>query len=185
MRIGRITVVFLAAVCGCSSPEVELNSDSRSNATPERPKLSSGENIGTFRDTRITARDKDELMNGAGPVDDDAPDEFTQTESGLKYRILRKSEEMKPRASETVSVHYRGWLDDGTEFDSSYARGEPISFPLDGVIPGWTEGMQLIGVGGMVELWIPAELGYGARGQGDDIPPNATLHFLVELLEIK
>jgi FKBP-type peptidyl-prolyl cis-trans isomerase FkpA len=120
-----------------------------------------------------------------GPVDKDAPKEFTATKSGLKYRILRKSNGPMPKASNTVKVNYKGWLDDGTEFDSSYKRGEPISFPLNGVIPGWTEGMQLVGAGGMIELEIPSQLGYGARGAGGAIPPNARLHFIVELLDVK
>ena len=123
-------------------------------------------------------------MTEIGPVDDDAPEEFTETDSGLKYRILRKADGAKPSASDTVTVNYRGWLDDDTEFDSSYARGEPISFPLRGVIPGWTEGMQLVGEGGMIELTIPAELGYGQQGAGGVIPPNATLHFIVELISV-
>jgi FKBP-type peptidyl-prolyl cis-trans isomerase FkpA len=120
-----------------------------------------------------------------GPVDKDAPEEFTTTKSGLKYRIRRKSTGEKPKASNEVTVNYKGWLDNGKEFDSSYKRGESISFPLNGVIPGWTEGMQLVGKGGMIELEIPAKLGYGARGAGRDVPPNATLHFIVELLDIK
>ena len=82
-------------------------------------------------------------------------------------------------------MNYRGWLDNGQEFDSSYKRGEPITFPLNGVIPGWTEGMQLVGAGGMIELEIPSELGYGKRGSPGSIPPDATLHFIVELFEIK
>jgi len=120
-----------------------------------------------------------------GPVDQDAPKEFTTTKSGLKYRILRKADGAKPKASNTVTVNYKGWLDGGKEFDSSYKRGEPISFPLNGVIPGWTEGMQLVPKGGMIELEIPSELGYGARGAGGVIPPNAKLHFIVELLDIE
>ncbi|GAB4153787.1 MAG: hypothetical protein Tsb009_30230 [Planctomycetaceae bacterium] len=124
-------------------------------------------------------------MAEPGPIDTDAPEEFTQTESGLKYRILRNSDGEKPTASHTVTVHYRGWLDDETEFDSSYKRGEPISFPLGGVISGWTEGMQLVGAGGMIELTIPPELGYGQQGAGGVIPPNATLHFLVELIDVQ
>jgi FKBP-type peptidyl-prolyl cis-trans isomerase FkpA len=120
-----------------------------------------------------------------GPTDKDAPKEFTTTKSGLKYRILRKSDGKKPTAKNTVTCHYRGWLDSGKEFDSSYKRGEVISFPLSGVIPGWTEGMQLVGEGGMIELEIPSKLGYGARGAGEDVPPNATLHFVVELIAIK
>lgn len=120
-----------------------------------------------------------------GPTDKDAPKEFTTTESGLKYRILRKSEGKKPTATSTVTVHYRGWLDSGKEFDSSYKRGESISFPLKGVIPGWTEGLQLVGEGGMIELEIPAKLGYGDRGAPPVIPGGATLHFIVELIKVK
>ena len=120
-----------------------------------------------------------------GPTDADAPKEFNATPSGLKYKVLRKGSGAKPKASDTVTVNYRGWLDDGKEFDSSYKRGEPISFPLNRVIPGWTEGMQLVGKGGMIELEIPSELGYGARGAGGAIPPNARLHFVVELIDIK
>lgn len=84
-----------------------------------------------------------------GPKDDDAPEEFTETKSGLKYRILRKSDGAKPKATDSVTVHYKGWLDNGKEFDSSYKRGEEISFPLDMVIPGWTEGLQLVAEGGI------------------------------------
>jgi len=120
-----------------------------------------------------------------GPIDKDAPEKFTATQSGLKYRILRKSNGDKPRSANTVTVHYKGWLDDGKEFDSSYKRGDPATFPLNRVIPGWTEGMQLVGKGGMIELEIPSKLGYGARGAPGAVPPNARLHFLVELLDIK
>lgn len=123
-------------------------------------------------------------MSEVGPVDENAPEEFTRTESGLEYRILRKSDGVRANAADSVTVHYRGWLDDGTEFDSSYKRGESISFPLSGVIPGWTEGMQLVGEGGMIELTIPPELGYGQRGAGSAVPPNATLHFIVELIAV-
>ena len=117
------------------------------------------------------------------PTADSAP-QFASTPSGLKYKMLREGTGGKPHATNSVTVHYRGWLDDGTEFDSSYKRGEPISFRLDQVIPGWTEGMQLVEKGGMIELEIPAELGYGARGAGGAIPPNARLHFVVELIDI-
>ena len=121
-----------------------------------------------------------------GEVDKDAPEEFTTTKSGLKYRIRRKAKGAKPKATDTVTVHYKGWLDSGKEFDSSYKRGEPVSFPLNRVIKGWTEGMQLCPLGGMIELEVPAKLGYGGRGIPQaGIPPNATLHFLVELKEIK
>ncbi len=119
-----------------------------------------------------------------GPADPDAPTELTQTESGLKYRILRRGNGSKPQVSDRVKVHYVGTLDDGTEFDSSYRRGQPATFSLRQVVPGWTEGLQLVERGGMIELEIPPELGYGSTGAGSDVPPNATLHFTVELIEI-
>ena len=126
------------------------------------------------------------LPKGAGAIDTDAPKAFTTTPSGLQYRVLRKGAGANPKATSKVKVHYHGWLDSGKVFDSSYQRGESIDFPLNQVIPGWTEGMQLVGEGGMIELLIPSDLGYGPRGTpGGPIPPNATLHFLVELLEVK
>jgi FKBP-type peptidyl-prolyl cis-trans isomerase FkpA len=126
-----------------------------------------------------------QLPPGAGKVDADAPKSMTKTSSGLQYRILRKSTGVKPKATNKVEVNYHGWLDDGKVFDSSYKRGESISFGLNQVIPGWTEGMQLVGEGGMIELTIPPNLGYGSRGAGRDVPPNATLHFLVELIKVQ
>lgn len=126
-----------------------------------------------------------DLPEGAGPIDEDAPEEFTRTPSGLYYRILRKSKGRKPRSFSTVLAHYRGWLNNGKQFDSSYDKGNPIEFPLTQVVPGWTEGLQLIGVGGMIELEVPARLGYGANGKPPAVPPNATLHFIVEMMEVK
>lgn len=120
-----------------------------------------------------------------GPRDPDAPEEFTTTSSGLRYRILREGIGDKPTSADSVRAHYKGTLDDGTEFDSSYKRGEPASFPLLEVVPGWTEGLQYVREGGMIELEIPGSLGYGPSGRPPKIPPNATLHFIVELLEIE
>jgi FKBP-type peptidyl-prolyl cis-trans isomerase FkpA len=125
------------------------------------------------------------LPKGAGAIDAAAPTAFTATASGLKYRILRDGSGTKPSASQSVEVHYHGWLPDGRVFDSSYQRGQTISFGLNQVIRGWTEGMQLVGEGGMIELLIPPDLGYGARGAGGVIPGNATLCFLVELKKVK
>ncbi len=119
-----------------------------------------------------------------GPQDADAPQEFTTTGSGLKYRILRQGTGQKPGSADSVTAHYKGWLDDDTEFDSSYKRSEPSTFSLLEVVPGWTEGLQYVREGGMIELEIPGHLGYGAEGRPGKIPPNATLHFIVELLEI-
>jgi FKBP-type peptidyl-prolyl cis-trans isomerase FklB len=107
------------------------------------------------------------------------------TASGLQYKVVKAGEGKKPKSSDTVKVHYRGTLLNGTEFDSSYARNEPITFPLDQVIPGWTEGVQLMPVGSKYTLYIPGKLAYGERGSPPTIGPNATLVFEVELLGIE
>ena len=114
-----------------------------------------------------------------------AKEGVTTTESGLQYEVITAAEGAKPSADDTVSVHYVGTLLDGTEFDSSIARGEPASFPLKGVIPGWTEGLQLMNVGSKFRFVIPSDLAYGDRGAGQAIGPGETLIFDVELLEIK
>ena len=130
--------------------------------------------------------DKDRIKVVPGPSDPDAPQEFTTTESGLKYRILRRSDGKKPTAEDRVRVHYRGTFDDGKIFDTSYGKtGSAIEFPLNGVVKGWGEGLQLVGEGSMIELEVPPELGYGKDGYPPTIPPDATLHFLVELLNVK
>lgn len=121
-----------------------------------------------------------------GKIDENASKEFKATASGLKYRILRTTGGTKPTAASKVEVNYKGWLNDLKIFDSSYQRGQPITFGLNQVIPGWTEGVQLIGVGEMIELDIPYQLAYGERGTpGGPIPPKAQLHFIVELISIK
>ena len=108
------------------------------------------------------------------------------TASGLQYRILTEGVGTEnPGASSLVTVHYSGKLTDGTEFDSSYKRNQPASFPVNGVIRGWTEALKLMHVGDKWELTIPPDLGYGSQGAGNAIPPDATLIFEVELLEIK
>ena len=106
------------------------------------------------------------------------------TKSGLVYRSLKDGTGASPQATDNVKVHYRGSFPDGREFDSSYKRNEPTEFPLNGVIPCWTEGVQLMKVGGKAKLTCPAAIAYGARGAGGVIPPNATLQFEIELLAI-
>jgi len=109
----------------------------------------------------------------------------TTTASGLQYLILKQGDGPKPKATDRVKVHYRGTLIDGTEFDSSYQRGQPATFAANRVIAGWTEALQLMKVGSKYRLFIPANLAYGERGAGAQIGPNATLIFEVELLAIE
>ena len=108
----------------------------------------------------------------------------TTTASGLQYKVLTPGTGKSPKATDTVLVHYAGTLINGTEFDSSYKRKEPISFPLNGVIAGWTEGVQLMSEGAKFRFFIPSKLAYGARGAGGVIGPNQALIFEVELLKV-
>lgn len=112
-------------------------------------------------------------------------DEVTATASGLQYEVLEAGSGAKPDATDVVEVHYRGTFLDGSEFDSSYKRGQTIEFPLRGVIAGWTEGVQLMSIGAKYRFFIPYNLAYGERGAGGVIPPFATLIFDVELVSIK
>ena len=104
--------------------------------------------------------------------------------SGLQYKVLQEGNGKKPQATDSVKCHYEGMLIDGTMFDSSIQRGEPATFPLNGVIKGWTEGLQLMQEGAKYRFFIPFHLGYGSRGAGQSIPPYATLIFDVELIEV-
>ncbi len=105
--------------------------------------------------------------------------------SGLQYKVIKKGTGDTPKETDTVTVNYRGTLIDGTEFDSSYRRGQPSTFTLKGIIPGWIEALQLMKVGSKWQLFIPSDLAYGERGAGNDIGPNATLIFEVELISVK
>jgi FKBP-type peptidyl-prolyl cis-trans isomerase len=154
----RLTLTLAAAVCllGCSKP-AEPAVDKPAAQPAPAPKADSGQKS-----------------------------EMKTTPSGLKYTVLKQGTgTVSPKATDTVNVHYHGTLLDGTVFDSSVERGQPISFPLNGVIPGWTEGLQLMKVGDKFKFEIPPNLAYGANSPSPKIPPNSTLVFEVELLGIQ
>nr|WP_040763903.1 FKBP-type peptidyl-prolyl cis-trans isomerase [Rhodopirellula maiorica] len=167
---------FVLMVSGCRSTSKPSPSISTEPATSVAANVKS---------KPTTFLDMPELQAGTGAMDADPELEFSMTDSGLKYRILRSSDGKKPTADSTVTVKYRGWLNGGKVFDSSYERGEPTTFPLQNVIAGWTEGMQLVGEGGMIELAVPSKLGYGERGSPGSIPPHSHLHFIVELVNVE
>ena len=116
-------------------------------------------------------------------TDSDIP--YTTTKSGLQYRAITEGDGAKPSAKNVVTVHYTGCFEDGEEFDSSHGRGEPTTFPLSGVIRGWTEGVQLMSPGAKYQFIIPHDLAYGEDGFGDIIPPYETLHFEIDLIDFR
>jgi len=154
-------------------------------AAAEKDKLTSHDPIPVAQSETTDASPEAGGVVPAGGTDDAAKGDFKKTNSGLKYRVITQGTGKRPTAKSTVRCHYRGWLDSGKEFDSSYQRGEPTEFPLNGVIAGWTEGLQLINEGGKIELEIPSRLGYGEQGMPGAIPPNARLHFEIELIQVK
>jgi FKBP-type peptidyl-prolyl cis-trans isomerase len=129
-----------------------------------------------------STKNKDE---GAKFLEENAKrDGVKNTASGLQYEVITEGKGAHPKASDTVTVHYKGTLINGEEFDSSYSRGQPVSFPLANVIPGWTEGVQLMTPGSKYKFYIPSDLAYGERGAGVKIGPNQVLIFEVELLSV-
>ena len=170
-----VTVTALAlmvAACGDSKPETPAADGA---AEEKEADIMPGPDAYTL--DNIEFLEKNENADGV-----------SVTETGLQYKLLDagSGEGVNPKAQDFVTVHYKGRLIDGTEFDSSYRRGEPATFPLNRVIPGWTEGLQLMKVGQTMQFTIPSELGYGENGTPTgSIPPNSTLIFDVELLEIK
>ncbi len=126
------------------------------------------------------------LAKGEKFLEDNAQKEgVVTTASGLQYKVIQQGEGKSPKATDTVLVHYEGTLIDGKIFDSSYQRKEPIEFPLNRVIAGWTEGVQLMTEGSKFRFYIPSKLAYGSRGAGRDIGPNEALIFDVELLKVR
>jgi FKBP-type peptidyl-prolyl cis-trans isomerase len=137
-----------------------------------------------FMDMNEQRAEKEKEGENAFLVENSKKPGIKITGSGLQYEVITEGNGPKPEAFDTVRVHYQGSLTDGTVFDSSYARGEPAEFSLMQVIPGWTEGLQLMPVGSKYRLYIPSNIGYGPQGMGSQIPPYSTLIFEVELFAI-
>ncbi len=172
IRRGRLSVILF---CGCAV-------FSGCVAGPEDFVAKSDDEVGTVSMTENDSKPS-EIVQVSNTKMENRP-AFKTTASGLKYRVLREGKGRRPNASSTVTCHYKGWLDNGKEFDSSYGK-KALSFPLNGVVKGWTEGLQLIQEGGMLELEVPSNLGYGPQGRPPIIPQNATLHFDIELLKVR
>lgn len=136
-----------------------------------------------FSTANTASSDENKVAGEAFLAENAKKENIITTASGLQYEVLTKGEGAFPSAKANVTVHYRGTTLDGNEFDSSYSRNEAISFPLNRVIAGWTEGLQLMNVGAKYRFFIPSELAYGERGAGADIGPNAALIFEVELIK--
>ncbi len=137
-------------------------------------------------ETKLKAQgEKNKAEAGKFLADNAKKEGVKTTKSGLQYQVLKEGKGAKPTAEQSVKVHYQGTLMDGKEFDSSYKRNEPISFALNGVIPGWTEGVQLMTVGSKYRFFVPPALAYGEEGRPPVIPPNSLLVFEVELLDIE
>ena len=135
-----------------------------------------------FSSANASSAEENKAAGEAFLAENTTKENIVTTASGLQYEILAEGEGASPTASTNVTVHYKGTTLDGKEFDSSYSRNAPATFPLNRVIAGWTEGLQLMNAGAKYRFFIPSELAYGQRGAGGDIGPNATLIFEVELL---
>lgn len=167
--------------------------DALSGKNPQMDEKQMGETMMNFQKEMMAKRT--EAQKNIGEKNKKEGEEFlaknknnkgvTSLPSGLQYRVIKEGTGKIPKLNDTVTVHYKGTLIDGTEFDSSYKRGEPAKFPVSGVIKGWTEALQLMKVGSKWELFIPSNLAYAERGAGNSIGPNAVLIFNVELLSIE
>jgi peptidylprolyl isomerase len=186
-------VLLLAACNGLSAEEPESSPaetadvSAESGATPESEQPAATSASDTDAEPAEESSEESSTEEEETTGEEMPSDEMMTTASGLKYTILSEGDGEKPAKGSVVQVHYTGTLEDGTKFDSSLDRGEPIQFALGvgQVIPGWDEGIALLGVGDKAEFIIPSELAYGERGAGAIIPPNATLHFEVELVGIQ
>jgi FKBP-type peptidyl-prolyl cis-trans isomerase len=143
------------------------------------------EMMGKQKEAAKAAGEKNKKEGGAFLVENKKKEGVVTLPSGLQYKVITPGTGKKPKATDTVKVNYRGTLIDGTEFDSSYQRKEPATFPVNRVIPGWTEALQLMQEGAKWQLFVPSNLAYGERGQGPKIGPNAMLIFEVELISVQ
>jgi len=184
-----LLMLIIAALTACGAPAVETP-ESGAEATAPAEETAPAEQEATPTDepapteeAPAPAADTESESGGTTPLREG---DVQSTASGLQYIILEEGDGPSPESGDLVQVNYVGMLEDGTEFDNSYTRGEPIQFPLGQgmVIPGWEEGIQLLKVGSKAQLIIPPELAYGEAGAGGVIPPNATLYFDVELVDI-
>ena len=165
-----LAAMLMAGMASCS------NNSNSTNESAESTEQAAPDNGQQIKDNKTLGREFLE-QNAKN-------DSVVQTESGLQYMVLKEGTGAKPGPTDEVTVHYTGKLLNGTVFDSSVERGEPATFPLDKVIPGWTEGLQLMSEGAKYRLFIPSELAYGSKGAGDQILPNSTLIFDVELIKV-
>jgi len=172
---------FLQGFQDAFGGEPELSEDQKQTALRKLQELLQAKHT-----TRARAAGGKNVEAGAAFLEANKAAEGVQvTASGLQYKVLQTGTGATPKLSDTVTTHYRGTLIDGKEFDSSYSRGEAATFPVNGVIPGWTEALQLMTVGSKWQLFIPSNLAYAERGAGPDIGPHSTLIFDIELLAIK
>lgn len=158
--------VILSVVCGCKPPGAP-------QSQPETPRNTS------------TVKIPDVDLTKEGPSDAEIPEEFITTPSGLKYRILRKTDGDKPNEFSIATISQRGWLDDDREFENSYRLNKSFTVAMDKLLPGIREGISLVGEGGKIELVVPYQIGYGSRGFPPKIPAGATLHYIIELHSFK
>jgi len=194
-RISYAYGLMIARQLGERGVEIDLdtfNAAMKTVIAGEEPAMSEDEVAAAFDENQqmlaernATGADRENLLAGKAYLEENGKKEgVSTTASGLQYEILEAGDGPRPAATDTVTVHYHGTLINGTVFDSSVQRGEPTSFPLNRVIPGWTEGVQLMPLGSKYRFTIPYHLAYGERGAGADIKPYSTLVFEVELLEI-
>lgn len=186
--LGTYTMKTILEQFNIENPDISAINAGMMDALNKQEKISDQEFNGlaqAYLQKKQMQIGEENVTKGQNFLAENAKKEGVQTTaSGLQYKVIQEGSGESPSAMDEVTVHYTGRTIDGKVFDSSVERGEPVTFPLAGVIPGWTEGVQLMKPGGKYELYIPSELAYGARGAGQDIGPNETLIFEIELISV-